>query len=530
MMIPIITIPISTPTHPNLMITTCTPIGMKQFGNLSRSFPFSRNEDLNLSQEGKPTKDEGLMEESFCSNFVCCGVHLADLHALLQHYEDVHVKVQNVDEEVMASGILGEDDECGELDVVGDSLAASASKTKSGPSRLLAPPEVLGRQTNRADSTLSTQSFGSTAAADALLGVATNYQPPYLTRPRTADPYGYDYMQYQHYAYAPVPGYYTQVPRPASGHEVPVSAFDTTTILRTASPAYHTGAFPAPPAYYHPGQPFYAGGHPMMPGMIPHYANMPHHLPNMVMSGTSGMQSGQDSASKGKSLKRPRSTSALHSMKAAQAASNTLRESLPAVISEQDANPYKLIYSILSSTIDPASKNPSNESLEDGNPAAAEALLAMDPGKSAAANAASLAARNAAAILSLPRPPVDKTLERPYICPVPGCGKSYKNPNGLKYHALHGHDGTNELVERPHKCPYGDCGKRYKNPNGLKYHINKNHADMLPKSAVMAKAAQEASKAAAEAAALANGLPFDPTAPCEEEEEEFDDSDAHDHE
>ena len=29
--------------------------------------------------------------------------------------------------------------------------------------------------------------------------------------------------------------------------------------------------------------------------------------------------------------------------------------------------------------------------------------------------------------------------DRPYGCPVPGCKKRYKNVNGIKYHARHGH-------------------------------------------------------------------------------------------
>ena len=29
--------------------------------------------------------------------------------------------------------------------------------------------------------------------------------------------------------------------------------------------------------------------------------------------------------------------------------------------------------------------------------------------------------------------------EKPFACPVPGCKKRYKNVNGIKYHARHGH-------------------------------------------------------------------------------------------
>lgn len=69
--------------------------------------------------------------------------------------------------------------------------------------------------------------------------------------------------------------------------------------------------------------------------------------------------------------------------------------------------------------------------------------------------------------------------DRPYICPVQGCGKAYKNPNGLKYHEKHGHDSASENVERPHRCSVSGCGKRYKNPNGLKYHMAHAHPNFV---------------------------------------------------
>ncbi|KAJ1928463.1 Transcriptional regulator of ribosomal biogenesis proteins [Tieghemiomyces parasiticus] len=67
--------------------------------------------------------------------------------------------------------------------------------------------------------------------------------------------------------------------------------------------------------------------------------------------------------------------------------------------------------------------------------------------------------------------------EKPYRCPVEGCGKSYKNPNGLKYHNLHGHTSTvdGEATPRPFTCNFDSCDKAYKNLNGLKYHMQHTH-------------------------------------------------------
>ncbi|RDA92917.1 hypothetical protein CP533_3892 [Ophiocordyceps camponoti-saundersi (nom. inval.)] len=86
---------------------------------------------------------------------------------------------------------------------------------------------------------------------------------------------------------------------------------------------------------------------------------------------------------------------------------------------------------------------------------------------------------------------------KPFKCPVIGCEKAYKNQNGLKYHKAHGHqtqqlhengDGTFSIVNPETSTPYPGtlgmekekpfncetCGKRYKNLNGLKYH--KSHS------------------------------------------------------
>ncbi|KAI8365433.1 hypothetical protein EDC96DRAFT_463063 [Choanephora cucurbitarum] len=80
--------------------------------------------------------------------------------------------------------------------------------------------------------------------------------------------------------------------------------------------------------------------------------------------------------------------------------------------------------------------------------------------------------------------PLDSNADKPYKCPVAGCDKAYKNPNGLKYHNQHGHcnllDEENEnSLSKPYQCTIGECGKRYKNLNGLKYHIEHSHMAAL---------------------------------------------------
>ncbi|KAF9347044.1 Transcriptional regulator of ribosomal biogenesis proteins [Mortierella sp. AD094] len=81
-------------------------------------------------------------------------------------------------------------------------------------------------------------------------------------------------------------------------------------------------------------------------------------------------------------------------------------------------------------------------------------------------------------------PPNTSDETKPYRCTVPGCDKSYKNPNGLKYHNQHGHSSpgfgdADNPEARPYVCTFLECGKRYKNLNGLKYHIEHTHPNLI---------------------------------------------------
>ncbi|WWC94055.1 hypothetical protein V866_000893 [Kwoniella sp. B9012] len=86
--------------------------------------------------------------------------------------------------------------------------------------------------------------------------------------------------------------------------------------------------------------------------------------------------------------------------------------------------------------------------------------------------------------IQLPQPSLFSS-SRPWRCPNPGCNKSYKQSNGLKYHQMKGqcdfaiHDAVDlglsleeaEERNRPYVCAVGaGCNKRYRQMNGLKYH------------------------------------------------------------
>lgn len=119
---------------------------------------------------------------------------------------------------------------------------------------------------------------------------------------------------------------------------------------------------------------------------------------------------------------------------------------------------------------------------------------------------ASGSSQTARASTTLSRPASSLLLSKPFRCPKPNCNKSYKQANGLKYHMTHGScnfappkdlehlqallaskrsqkaeeggepisDAELREVEkeaerrlRPYACGVGECQRRYKNMNGL---------------------------------------------------------------
>ena len=279
--------------------------------------------NINNFEDEFATRPE--MEESFCSNFVCCGQYLPDLHALLQHYEDCHVRFEEFDD--------------GGYDGSGMSYNNQSQ-----------PHPTTGKHRRKR-----------------MLAVELE-QCDFLTDDANV-----------------------------------VSAFDNT-VYRTISgtPSINSG-LPQP--------------------HIPRSQSVPPVNYQRLQPLTGHVDSPMDQ--------------------------------------------YRFIHSILSATVDPPTAGSSS------------GQLPVVSFTAAASATASQISSNARALPLPPQPSYLRKSDRPYICPVVGCGKAYKNPNGLKYHEKHGHDAEAESVERPHKCGVPGCGKRYKNPNGLKYHMSHAHPNFV---------------------------------------------------
>ncbi|KAL4228786.1 hypothetical protein ACF0H5_011826 [Mactra antiquata] len=70
----------------------------------------------------------------------------------------------------------------------------------------------------------------------------------------------------------------------------------------------------------------------------------------------------------------------------------------------------------------------------------------------------------------------DGDVDKPFACPVPGCKKRYKNVNGMKYHARHGHRKDSSLFCRVKKAFKCKCGKCYRTAQKLRAHMIAKHS------------------------------------------------------
>jgi len=144
----------------------------------------------------------------------------------------------------------------------------------------------------------------------------------------------------------------------------------------------------------------------------------------------------------------------------------------------------------------------------------------------------------AGASASAPTTPIMSTpllMQKPFKCPKPGCMKSYKQANGLKYHLTHGQclytpsaellalseEGLSEREAerklRPFCCQVPPCQRRYKNMNGLRYHYQHSGEHGGVGLALLASGNHDATKSHPSppqvSLGLEDALPLSPTSP-----------------
>ncbi|KAG0281819.1 hypothetical protein BGZ95_009756 [Linnemannia exigua] len=402
-------------------------------------------------------------ETAFCRDFYCCGLRLLDLHDLLQHYEECHVRFEEDDEDFVEN-----DSEFFDEDGWSDSDSAPASPSSASPS---------GSDLNSS----AVAELG--AAANHLNQSLPHHHPAHLLAPRSNP------TLMQHPLIHSTHPLYCHPSSNSSASDIDSASHNSTAhVLDT----FNTGmnalskrkAVVSLADIYSEDESDALGDHSLA------FTNA------ILRSKSNGSSVATDYLSP--MAKRQ----ATESSKRAVAASiysdihtaPTMEKNLsgPGPFPFHTSNTTTTTSTSIGVHPDPVSLNPSVYPALNGRMGPIGPLMTrpmtMDSTNSPYVNAAVDLMRQRDEVFSLmedlTRTGNSNTSDKPYRCSVLGCDKAYKNPNGLKYHNLHGHCSTGGMCEtdspetKPYVCTFLECGKRYKNLNGLKYHIEHSHPNL----------------------------------------------------
>ncbi|KAF9126062.1 Transcriptional regulator of ribosomal biogenesis proteins [Mortierella sp. 14UC] len=403
-------------------------------------------------------------ETAFCRDFYCCGLRLLDLHDLLQHYEECHVRFEEDDEDFVEN-----DSEFFDDDGWSDSDSAPAS-----PSSVSA----------------SGSDLNSSVVAE--LGAAANqlhqsfplHYPAYLLAPRTNP------TLMQHPLIHSTHPLYRHPSSDSSVNDVDSASHNSTAHAleafnnATNAPSKRKAVVALADIYAEDdndglGDHSSAFSNAILRSRPNGSAVAADYLGPMVKRQT--LESNQKSVAAS-------IYSDIHS-----ALTMGKNHSGPGPFPFHTGNTMTMATSTSMGTHpDPASLNPSVYPALNGRMGPIGPLttrpLTTDSTNSPYVNAAVDLMRQRDEVFNLmedlTRTGNNNTGDKPYRCSVLGCDKAYKNPNGLKYHNLHGHCSTGGMCEtdspetKPYVCTFLECGKRYKNLNGLKYHIEHSHPNL----------------------------------------------------
>ncbi|KAG0204106.1 hypothetical protein BGX28_003867 [Mortierella sp. GBA30] len=361
-------------------------------------------------------------ETAFCRDFYCCGLRLCDLHDLLQHYEECHVRFEEEEDDDFVENDSDFFDEDGWSD--SDSAPSSPSSTTPGSGLAFA---------------------GVSAGGGSNLGAAAGHHF------HPSQPYG------QRTSHSLLQQPLIHPTHPLYRH--PSDSISSSDIDSTArnSTIYALDAFAAS-----------LGGSSKRKAVVS--------MADIYSEDDSDI-SGDRSSAFSNGILRPRTNASLTARLdlfgtlAKRQAVESDQSGGGALGSQQDPTPNSLLHTNSATRIGPLSTRHAFEMSNSPYVAAAVDLMRQ---RDEVFSLMEDITRNGNA----------NTGDKPYRCTVLGCDKAYKNPNGLKYHNIHGHCSSGGMSEtdspetKPYVCTFLECGKRYKNLNGLKYHIEHSHPNL----------------------------------------------------
>ncbi|KAG0281411.1 hypothetical protein BGZ96_001141 [Linnemannia gamsii] len=397
-------------------------------------------------------------ETAFCRDFYCCGLRLLDLHDLLQHYEECHVRFEEDDEDFVEN-----DSEFFDEDGWSDSDSAPSSPSSTSPDLNSCVVAELGAAANHLH-----QSFPHNYSAH-FLAPRSN---PTLTQ--------HPLIHSTHPLYRR-PSSSSSASDEAASRNSTVHAFEAfNSSLNT--PSKRKAVVSLADIYAEDES----------DGLGDHSSAFSNAILRSRPNGSSTASDFLGPMAKRQAMElsqRSVAASIYSDMNSAQALEKN--HGGPGLFPFHTANTTNI--TSMTAHPNPASLDPSvypalNGRMGPIGPLTTTRPLAMNSNNSPYVTAAVDLMRQRDEVFSLmedlTRTGNTNTSDKPYRCSVLGCDKAYKNPNGLKYHNLHGHCSTSGMGEtdspetKPYVCTFLECGKRYKNLNGLKYHIEHSHPNL----------------------------------------------------
>ncbi|KAF9428109.1 Transcriptional regulator of ribosomal biogenesis proteins [Podila epigama] len=394
--------------------------------------------DYSSSPRGGDVYERDL-EANYCKNFSCCGLTLGDLHALLQHYEEAHVRFENDDDE--------DDDIFGIGFTDDDGWSTHSESTPNSP------------QMSKTLTTSSCSSSAAEAAAAATMAALTassviHSHPSFLgaSKKKSAGVSLSD-------IYSEESGF---IP------DDPISAFPNSVLRSATSASANNYSLSAVVSSTAQAREVAASRKRDLSAFSSSFdAQSP--LSKKTQTAQKFLSSTSTSTSTSTS-----STTSPSQSSAALTAASILSDLQSKKSSDGPSSSQDELLATVTGYLEHAIQQGLLPNCgEVGSPAymmAAEDLIRKRD-------------EIVSMMESIGRPGVPGS-DKPYRCTIDGCDKAYKNPNGLKYHNQHGHSSTlsanedDKFNSRPYRCTFLDCGKCYKNLNGLKYHIEHSHPNL----------------------------------------------------
>ncbi|KAF8651049.1 hypothetical protein AX16_004912 [Volvariella volvacea WC 439] len=422
----------NTTAHVSHAPTTTNPYPRLPLPPRTPSQPTPSPYDGEFCSEIQDSERIGQLERAYCRNFICCGHWHADLHALMQHLELVHQKVEP------ASGAV-----------------------------IHTPPQAANDSIRSAVAALPSST--PTPASGANVGT---YPYPSLGSGTSAAAYTISHPQY----YAPLTFDDSKIPADYSKFTYTTPFDELSSLLESAAPAdwfgWSTGVDEFTLDYSSVNEAIMS----QLPSPV--LENSPSPLSTPSLSNSPYNSDYDGSSSPYSSWSSPPTPGLLHSSPASSASSTPPRTpdsrdwARPYAGSEFGASKAKQRYASmglepsLSSKRKRSSHHHQQALADDGDWADSRAGVGRKTTKKSHAHAisrvdaelgdgalggsfskqvASASGRDAIVIdssalsgASSVSPNRRKDRERPFKCHVPGCTKEYLNPNGLKYHLERG--------------------------------------------------------------------------------------------